>query len=132
MKHPSEYEEQKAFCQYLDFIHVTYFATQNENPLSYKDRKTASIQGAKAKASGKKAGVPDMVLLFEGGKTVFVEMKRKSGGTVSKDQKQWLERIRVLGFSAYVCNGAKEAIDVVQKYLPESKKNINAKQGSLI
>ena len=132
MKPPSEYEEQKAFCQYLDFVHVTYFATQNENPLSYKDRKTASIQGAKAKASGKKVGVPDMVLLFEGGKTVFVEMKRKSGGTVSKDQKEWLERLRVLGFDAYVCKGAAEAIEVVKKYLKEDKKSLNAKQGSLI
>jgi len=132
MKCASEYDEQVAFCKYLDFVHVTYFATNNENPMSYANRKVAMIQGAKAKAAGKKKGIPDMCLLIEGGKTVFIEMKRKTGGTVSKEQKQWLERLRVLGFDAYVCKGAKEAIEAVQKYLPESKKKVNSKQGSLL
>lgn len=132
MKCHSEYDEQVAFCEYLNFVHVTYFATNNENPMSYANRKVAMIQGAKAKKAGKKKGIPDLCLLFEGGETVFIEMKRKSGGTVSKDQKQWLERLRVLGFNAYVCKGAKEAIEAVQKYLPKDKKKLNVKQGSLI
>lgn len=125
MKPASEHDEQVAFCQYLDFVHVTYFAVPNGSNKSMTARR-------KFKAEGLKPGVPDMVLLFEGGETVFIEMKRKSGGTVSKDQKEWLERLRVLGFDAYVCKGAKEAIEVVQKYLPKDKKKLNVKQGSLI
>ena len=125
MKQATEHDEQVAFCQYLDFVHVTYFAVPNGSNKSMTARR-------KFKAEGLKPGVPDMVLLFEGGETVFIEMKRKSGGTVSKDQKEWLERLRVLGFNAYVCKGAKEAIEAVQKYLPKDKKKLNVKQGSLI
>jgi len=125
MKCASEHDEQVTFCQYLDFVHLTYFAVPNGSNKSMTARR-------KFKAEGLKAGVPDMVILIEGGKTVFIEMKRKTGGTVSKEQKQWLERLRVLGFDAYVCKGAKEAIEAVQKYLPESKKRVNSKQGSLL
>ena len=124
MKQATEHDEQVAFCQYLDFVHVTYFAVPNGSNKSMTARR-------KFKAEGLKPGVPDMVLLFEGGETVFIEMKRKSGGTVSKDQKEWLERLRVLGFNAYVCKGAKEAIETVQKYLPKDKKKLNSRQGSL-
>ena len=125
MKTPDEHDEQVAFCEYLDFVHVTYFAVPNGSNKSMTARK-------KFKAEGLKAGVPDMVLLFEGGKAVFIEMKRKKGGTVSKDQKLWLERLRVLGFDAYVCRGCAEAIEVAKKYLKEDKKSLNVKQGSLI
>lgn len=124
MKQPTEHDEQKAFCKYLDFVHLTYFAVPNGSNKSMTARR-------KFKAEGLKAGVPDMVILLEGGKTVFIEMKRKRGGTVSKEQKEWLERLRVLGFDAYICKGAKEAIEVVQKYLPDRKKKVNSKQGEL-
>ena len=124
MKPATEHDEQVAFCQYLDFVHLTYFAVPNGSNKSMTARN-------KFKAEGLKAGVPDIVILLEGGKTVFIEMKRKKGGTVSKEQKEWLERLRVLGFDAYVCKGAKEAIEAVQKYLPKSKKRVNSKQGEL-
>jgi len=131
VKQPTESEEQKALCQYLTFIGVTFYAVPNGTFLSGTPLQRAK-QMNRLKAEGLKPGVPDMVCLFEGGISVYIEMKRKDGGTVSKEQKEWLERLRVLGFSAYVCKGAKEAIDVVQKYLPDSKKKINVKQGSLI
>jgi len=50
---------------------------------------------------------------------------------IVKVQKEWIERLRVLGFDAYVCRGAKVAIEVVQKYLPKDKKKLNVKQGTL-
>lgn len=131
MKTPTESEEQKAFVEYLNFVHVTSYAVPNGTFLSGSKLQRAK-QMNKLKAEGLSPGVPDIVCLFEGGISVYIEMKRKSGGTVSKDQKQWLERLRVLGFDAYVCKGAKEAIDVVQKYLPKDKKKLNVKQGSLI
>ena len=131
MKSPSEHDEQVTFCKYLDFVHVTYFAIPNGTFLSGTALQRAK-QMNRLKKEGLKNGVPDLCLLFEGGKSVYIEMKKAKGGTVSKDQKEWLERLRVLGFDAYVCKGAAEAIEVVKKYLKDDKKSLNAKQGSLL
>ena len=131
MKPATESEEQKALCQYLTFIGVTYYAIPNGTYLSGTPLQRAK-QMNRLKAEGLKVGVPDLCLLFEGGRSVYIELKRKSGGTVSKEQKEWIERLRVLGFDAYVCKGCAEAIEVIQKYLPDSKKKMNLKQGSLI
>ena len=131
MKIPTESEEQKALCQYLTFIGVSYYAIPNGTYLSGTPLQRAK-QMKRLKTEGLKVGIPDMCILLEGGKSVYIELKHKSGGTVSKDQKEWIERLRVLGFDAYIAKGAGEAIEIIQKYLPDSKKRINLKQGSLI
>lgn len=48
------------------------------------------------------AGVPDRIVLLPGGQVMFVETKRPKGGTLSKLQAWWLERLRRLGFPAGV------------------------------
>lgn len=130
-KVPSESQEQKAFCQYLDFMGICHYAIPNGTFLSGTPLQRAK-QMNRLKSEGLKPGVPDICLLLDGGKSVYVEMKKQKGGVTSKEQKEWLERLRVLGFDAYVAKGCSEAIEIVQKYLPKDKKSINKNQGSLI
>ncbi|MGM0601376.1 MAG: VRR-NUC domain-containing protein [Candidatus Muiribacteriota bacterium] len=74
---------------------------------------------ADMKKQGLKAGVPDIVLpagnkYFSG---LYIELKRKKGGKVSKEQKEYLEKLREEGFQALVCRGHVEAIEAVKNYL---------------
>lgn len=46
------------------------------------------------------SGVPDRIILLPGGRIIFVELKRPTGGKLSELQKWWLEKLRSLGFKA--------------------------------
>lgn len=118
---PSEHDEQVTFCQWLDIVGVTYYAVPNGS------NKSRTAQ-RKFKAEGLKAGVPDMVCLFSGGVSVYIEMKRRKGSATSAEQKEWQQRLKLLGFEAHICKGAAEAIAVIEKHLPQNKRGLNAKQ----
>lgn len=118
---PTEHDEQVTLCQWLDIVGVTYYAVPNGSNKSHTAQR-------KFKAEGLKPGVPDIVCLFDGGVSVYIEMKRRKGGTVSKEQKEWQQRLHLLGFEAHICKGAAEAIAVIEKHLPESKRKLNVKQ----
>jgi hypothetical protein len=63
---------------------------------------------------GVRAGLPDLFLIVNN-KPLFIELKRKQGGVVSPEQKEWLEAINKAGIKAVVCKGAEEALEVIKK-----------------
>lgn len=77
------------------------------------------VTGALMKATGVKAGVPDMCLpVARGGyHGLYIELKRKVGGQVSVTQKQWIISLQEQGYMAKVCKGADEAIATLTAYL---------------
>lgn len=110
MNIPTEHEEQQAFCEYLDVRRIKYFAIPNGFYTSEKNKSKKFGLISKFKKEGMKKGTPDMVV-FLPHKILFVEMKRKKGGVLSADQKQWIEYINTLDYaSAVVCRGKDEAI----------------------
>lgn len=71
------------------------------------------------KQEGVSKGFPDLFLpvpnsQFHG---LFIEMKRQRGGTLSKEQKAWLEYLNSAGYQALVCKGFLEAKEVIECYL---------------
>lgn len=60
----------------------------------------------KLKAEGVKAGVPD---LFIPAWRIWIEMKRANGGKVSKEQEDWAEYLRGIGYVVIIAAGAKDA-----------------------
>jgi hypothetical protein len=97
----SEHEEQALFVQWFrrTFPDVRIFAIPNGGSRSRS-------QGAKLKVEGVSAGVPD---LFIPSGTVWVEMKRSKGGTVSAEQKDWHAYLRGLGQTVIVGYGFEDA-----------------------
>ena len=77
---------------------------------------------AKMKAQGVVPGVPDLDLPVPrcGYHGLRIEMKRRKGGRLSEDQKEWIDGLNANGYLAVVCNGSDEACDVIYKYLTES------------
>lgn len=80
-------------------------------------------QAGKMKGEGAKKGVPDLCLPVarDGYHGLYIEMKRL-GGKASKEQKQWLAALAAQGHYAALCEGAANAIDLIECYLgvPES------------
>ena len=62
--------------------------------------------GARLKAEGVSAGVPDLCVPAWG---VWIEMKRANGGTVSAAQKDWHAYLRGLGHVVIVAHGCADA-----------------------
>ena len=62
--------------------------------------------GAKLKAEGVVAGVPD---LFVPAWNLWIEMKRADGGTTSEVQKDWHRYLASIGHTVLVCAGFLQA-----------------------
>lgn len=121
---PSEHEEQKALMLWVKTqigrgrVELTnLFAIPNGG-----DRHIA-VAG-KLKAEGVKRGVPDLFLAWPT-KThhgLFIELKKRAGGTVSTLQKAWHEGLRAVGYAVVVAKGCEEAREAITTYLEPLRK----------
>lgn len=77
------------------------------------------VVAAQLKRQGVKPGVPDLILPVPRGgfHGLFIELKRKQGGRLTADQKDWIDRMNDKGYLAIRANGAEEACDFLYKYL---------------
>ena len=75
-------------------------------------------EAARLKASGVKAGVPDIFLAVpKGGYAgLFIEMKVGKNKT-RKDQDEWIERLMRAGYKCAVCYGFETARYEIEEYL---------------
>lgn len=107
---PSEHLEQVRLVSWFrrTFPDVRIFAVPNGGVRS-------GLQGVKLKAEGVSAGVPD---LFVPAWSLWVEMKRAKGGTVSSEQKDWIAYLESIGHKVIIGRGfedAKRQIEGVKK-----------------
>ena len=115
---PYEHTEQAALISWCEVNRARHpelgmlFAIPNGE---HRHRLTA----LKLKAQGVKPGVPDLYLAVPrwGYHGLFIEMKRRKGGSTSEAQQQWIKRLVAHGYSVQVCKGWESARDALQKYL---------------
>jgi hypothetical protein len=81
--------------------------------------KRSKRYGAELKRMGLKAGFPDLGLLVPNKKYagLFIELKADKTKSMTKEQKEWLEKLNSYGYKAVRCNGSEEAIQIIKKYL---------------
>jgi hypothetical protein len=84
----------------------------------------------KAKKMGNKSGVPDLMLpCARGGYGgLWIELKTAIG-TVSGNQKEWIEHLNTQGYHAVVCRGFTETISVLKDYVTGRIKKGRQKRG---
>lgn len=77
------------------------------------------LVAAKLKKEGVRRGVPDMFLALPRGgwHGLFIEMKRRRGGVVSREQREYIEALNAAGYRACVCRGCDEAFEAIRDYL---------------
>ncbi len=113
-KKKNKQEEFKLQCSIVDYLTYQrntskdffFFAVPNGEK---RDIGTAQ----KLKRSGTIAGVADLVLLFKGGKTVFVELKTKKGYQ-SEAQKRFMDICKNLGFEYVIWRSLDDCIDFLK------------------
>lgn len=118
IQYPSEHEEQKAVMKWAAIMSNQYpvlrllHAIPNGGPRN-------PVTAARLKAEGVKAGVPDLCLPVarQGYHAFYIELKRRKGGQVKPEQKQWIEDLQAQGNRVDVCRGFDEAIKALLDYL---------------
>ena len=101
MGRKTEHEEQREFVQWVrqTYPGVRIFAIPNGGQRS-------RTTGAKLKAEGVSAGVPD---LYIPAWRCWVEMKREKGGKLSPVQKDWIAYLESIGDTVIVGHGCDDA-----------------------
>jgi hypothetical protein len=102
----TEHEEQREFVQWMRQTHpsIRLYAIPNGGH-------RGASQGARLKAEGVAAGVPDLHIPAL---RMWIEMKRADGGTVSREQRDWHAYLTGIGDLVIVAKGKEEAIEAVQ------------------
>ncbi len=80
------------------------------------------LEAVHLKQQGVRAGVPDICLPVAkcGCHTLYIEMKRITGGRVSSEQAEWIKALMAQGHMVAVCQGWEMARDVIMNYLKGS------------
>lgn len=85
---------QRACCDWLAIQErmgrLRYFAVPNGG-------RRGRVEAARLKGLGVRSGIPDLVILFDGGTSLFCELKSPKG-RLSFVQKIWAESLNSMGF----------------------------------
>lgn len=124
---PLEDDEQISFVSWLELCGLRFSAIPMNTYTKYMSQKM------KNQRMGVRAGVPDMIVLIppqrsnDGeGHLLFIEMKRRKGGVLSPEQREWLAALTALAspnVEALVAKGwddAREAVLIHLKGAPVS------------
>jgi len=115
---PTEAEEQATLFSWAAMRKAMYpelaylFHIPNEGKRSY-------YTGAKMRAEGLKAGVPDLFLPAARGNKhgLFIELKRVGGKKPTAKQQAWLAALEAQGYATYTAYGWQQAAQIIIFYL---------------
>lgn len=122
---PLEDDEAIALADYLRAARIPFCHVANE---SRGNTKAAVIRGRKLKRMGQSKGVWDYEVFIpakgitgriDAYQEIRIELKRKKGGTVSPEQKEWGKVYEKAGIPCRVCKGAEEAIKFINEVKEE-------------
>ena len=118
IRQPTEEQEQAAVFQWRDImlpqkpelkwlIHIPNGGYRSKS------------EAVRFKRIGVRAGVADLFLPVarKGYHGLWIEMKRQHGGRLRPEQKEWLDDMFANGYLAVRCDGADEAICILERYL---------------
>jgi len=106
---PSEHAEQVTFLAQFEknYPGVRVFAIPNGG---FRNKSVA----VKLKAEGVKKGVPDLCIPEW---NLWIEMKRKKGGRLTPEQKDWISYLKKCGHTVIVAPGWEAAMEALECYI---------------
>jgi len=112
----SEHEEAKAFMEWLEVAKPPHWYMLFHVP---NGGQRNVITAKKLQAEGVKVGVPDYFYPYPTPEYagLFIELKRRKGGSVSQAQREYLDYLRAVGYAVIVAKGWEEAAAAVEDYL---------------
>tara|TARA_B100000519_G_scaffold3813_2_gene3742 strand:- start:1347 stop:1691 length:345 start_codon:yes stop_codon:yes gene_type:complete len=107
-----EYELQKAVCKYLDLQGYLYCSTMGGQYQKYHSQRN------KAKATGYKKGIPDIIIYEPIGKWHGLAIELKVGyNKPTQHQWYWNEQLNKRGYISEICYDLDTAIAVIETYM---------------
>lgn len=108
----TEYDECFSLCRWFNSHRIVHVHIPNEG-------KRSKVAAARLKAIGMQPAFPDYLVLTRPPLApevpgVALEMKRRDGKKPTKDQRQWLELLKGLGWLSIACNGWVHAVEELQ------------------
>lgn len=120
-QNPTESEKQIALFEWAKWNYAKYPELKLMYHIPNEGKRSVST-GARLKREGLKKGVADICLPCPRGKHHGLYMELKSeDGKASKEQIDFLYAVCKEGYSAHICYGAENAINVLKWYLRQSK-----------
>jgi len=109
---PTERQEQRALKDWLELNKIPFYIIPNGGSRHL-------IEAYQLKLDGVQAGVPDICIPVKKGNfgSLYIEIKRRRGGRVTKEQKGWIDKLNENGQKAVVCYGWEEACLVILDYM---------------
>ena len=115
--HASEHQEQVALFEWAAWLEPRVPALKLMHHIPNGGKRDART-GAMLKASGTKAGVPDIFLPVPSDQHHGLYIELKAGkNTISDTQEQWIDALRGQGYFVDVCWGWQAAARVIADYL---------------
>lgn len=116
MKAPSENAEQIAVVSYLRDCRPAVLFAHVAN-----ERRCSPAEGARLKAMGVRAGLPDLILFtpppaIPGARGAFLELKSRHGGQRGPLQIAWANALRNLGYVGDFAEGAAAAVTMLKAW----------------
>lgn len=113
---PPESEEQKALFDWWKRTPYSRYCVMYHIP---NGGRRDAVTGARLKAEGVVAGVPDIFLAvpWRGFAGLYIELKRQKGSKVSEAQENVIARLRQAGYRVEVCKGWTAAREAIENYL---------------
>lgn len=110
----TESPDQRSLAAILDRLGVIWMHCPNEG-------KRNKINGRLLKLAGMKTGFPDNIIFtpprkYPQAKGAAIELKRAVGGDITEEQKEWIFKLRELGWLAVVANGIDEALNALKEW----------------
>jgi len=114
----SESQEQQALFRWWRMVQPKLAPGRVMYAIPNGGRRDAAT-GARLKAEGVLAGVPDIFLAAPVGSRggLYIEMKRRKGGRATPAQKAMLSTLEESGYAVAVCYGCREAAKEILRYL---------------
>lgn len=106
--------EEQLHRSVADFLRVALFAPSFMT--TFPAGGGGKVRGAKLKAMGLKAGMPDVMVFAQdmNRRPVVIGIELKGAkGRVSEAQRETLTRIKQIGFAIYICRSLSEVIEAL-------------------
>lgn len=125
---PTESEEQQALFRYCAVMRGSYPQLDRLVHIPNEGKRTIT-NGRRLKREGLKKGYPDILLDVPscGFHGLRIELKRRKGGRITPEQKEWIIELNKSGYAAALCFGWEDAWGFIENYLEGRKEAVEAK-----
>lgn len=119
MIHEEDLEQKAVISWSLYFPELKWLYAVPNGAFLAGNKLQRAKQMKRLKAQGLKVGVSDLFLPVarQGYHGMYIEMKRRKGGVVSDDQKEFHDDMIKEGYRCVVANGCEEAIRYISDYM---------------